>query len=174
MGKNDNLYSEGLEQFPLKTVVTENGLYLLWFALGAYLCWRFMPVIGFVYLGFGVLMSGYIMRIIVCGNCYYYGKGCHTGWGKLSAMFCKKGDIENFGAGISGVVIPFFYGSMALVPVVFSVIVNIRSFSAVLTALTVVFVFVVYMSAYKFRTAACSVCKMKYVCPGSNEQKEVS
>ncbi|MCK9152565.1 hypothetical protein [Methanobacterium alcaliphilum] len=31
-----------------------------------------------------------------CVNCYYYGKVCGFGKGKLSALFFKKGDISKF------------------------------------------------------------------------------
>jgi len=56
--------------------------------------------------GFGILVSVFYLLYCLwleirvlrksCANCYYYGKVCGTGKGKLCAMFFKKGDPQAF------------------------------------------------------------------------------
>jgi len=67
---------------------------------------------------YAVAMVYFVMRKLVCTNCYYYGKWCNMGWGKLAARMYKPGNIERFVecAGIK--IAPFFYASLSLIPLV--------------------------------------------------------
>lgn len=164
--EQQTIYEQGLEQYSIGTIVTENVFMALWLAIGAYLCWLLMPLIGWIYLGFGLTMVLFVMRILVCGKCYYHGKRCHTGWGKLSALYCKQGDVKDFGKGISGAIIPLFYGLMALIPLVTGIIATIKNFTFITLVVIVVFLFVVVMSSFTLRKKSCAQCKMKHLCPG--------
>jgi hypothetical protein len=125
------LFNNGFEKYPITTVLLENSLMLIWILTGAYLCALISPTVGWVYLAFGLSMVLVIMRILVCRNCYYYSKRCHTGWGKLSAMYCKPGNISRFGCGAAGAVIPIFYSSMALIPLILGIISFVKSFTSI-------------------------------------------
>jgi len=89
-------YKNALEQYPKSSAVIGNLAMLLWITLGTIACWFFSPLIAGIYLAFAVLMVFIVLRKLVCTNCCYYGKWCSIGWGKLSAVFFKKGDIEKF------------------------------------------------------------------------------
>lgn len=172
MTKNESkLFNAGLEQFPLSTIVLENTILLLWILTGSYLCYAFMPVVGYAYLTYGFSMVLVIMRIMVCKNCYYHGKRCHTGWGKLSALYTKKGEITKFGCGAGGAIIPVFYGSMALLPLVLAIIELISNFSITTLITLLAFLPIVYLSSAGMRKKACVQCKMKEICPGSLDKK---
>lgn len=161
------LFEEGLEIFPLKTMVAENILFLFWILLGSYLCASLSKVVGWAYLIYGSSMLIVFMRILVCKNCYYHGKWCHSGWGKLSALYCKQGEITRFGCGAGGAIIPIFYGSMALIPIILAVITLIKSFSILILGILVLFIPVVALSSTILRKKVCVQCKMKNLCPGS-------
>ncbi|MBU1535442.1 hypothetical protein KKF84_08975 [Myxococcota bacterium] len=165
--KKKELYHEGLEEYPRATVFIENLLFVLWLGVGAFLCWTFLPLIAWIYLGFGVTMMLFVMRIAVCKNCYYHNKRCHTGWGKLSALYCRHGEITNFCRGVAGALIPAFYGSIALVPMVLGVIAMVKQFSVVKLSAFIVFLFIITMSSVILRKKSCDTCKMKLICPGS-------
>ena len=87
MEDEPEFYEAGLEEHPKSTIIFGNLVMLIWFALGAISCWFFIPLIAWIYLAFAIIMVGIVLRKIVCTNCYYYGKWCHIGWGKLSACF---------------------------------------------------------------------------------------
>lgn len=167
MEQNKGLFEGGVEKYPTFNVLLDNLLIFLWIFFGGYLCWFFMPVIGWIYLGFGLIMVLGILRVIVCQNCYYHGKKCHSAWGKLSAMYCRQGDYHKFGAGIIGPIILTFWGSMALVPIILGVISIIQYFSFLKLVLMVTFFIIVMLSAIILRKDTCGKCKMKYLCPGS-------
>ena len=161
------LWPEGIEEYPVSTVIIENIFIVLWLILGAYLCWVFSSIAGIVYLAFGLFMVLFVMRIFVCKNCYYHGKLCHTGWGKLSALYTDHGNEDIFCRGAIGAIVPAFYGVMALIPLIFMVISLIRDFTIMTIIIGIVFLFISSMSSIFLRKKACEKCKMKIVCPGN-------
>ena len=168
--KEIELFQNGLDEYPISTVIIENLFIFLWIAAGTFLCWVFVPVIGWIYLGFGLMMVLFVMRILVCKNCYYHGKRCHTGWGKLSAIYCEQGELNHFCCGIGGAIVPLFYGSMALLPLILAVLSMVKAFSLITMFTTMVFIFIVVTGSFTFRKKACVVCKMRIMCPGYAEK----
>jgi hypothetical protein len=83
------------ECFPIWIVVLSNFVGVLIYLIGAY-----------VLAGFGLWLSGlYLLycfglelRLLKghCVNCYYYGKSCGFGKGKLCAWLFKQGDPRKF------------------------------------------------------------------------------
>jgi len=167
MEKEKKIFDEGLERFSLNTVYFSNLLIVLWIFLGAIACWFLSPVVSFLYLGISILMVFFILRRLVCVNCYYYDKWCHTGWGKLSVLLFKKGKIENFNTCAGIKIAPITYGLLSLTPVIFLIISLIFDFNFL--KLLVLFLLLLF-SLFSFiiaRQKACNKCKMKYICPGS-------
>jgi hypothetical protein len=160
------LYQEGLEEYPVSAVLVENVFMFLWIAVGTFLCWIFLPIVAWIYLLFGLIMVLWVMRILVCKSCYYHGKRCHTGWGKLSAIYCQQGELGDFGSGIGGAIIPIFYGSMVLLPLILGVISIIQGSSLLKISMVLTFLFIAIMSSVVLRKKTCAVCKMKHICPG--------
>lgn len=162
-----DLFEDGLEEYPKASVFIENIFMFLWIAFGSFLCWMFIPLIGWIYLGFGLVMVLFVMRILVCKNCYYHGERCHIGWGKLSASYCNRGDLNHFGKGIGGIIVPIFYASIALFPLIFGTISLIREFSLIKVCILMTYLLIFMTSSFIQRKKACSLCKMKNICPGS-------
>jgi hypothetical protein len=83
------------ENYPLAIVIGSNLLSLLIYVIGAIILSRFSViwVIGYVlfilFLEFR-LLSGH------CVDCYYFGKTCAFGKGRLSALFFRRGSPEKF------------------------------------------------------------------------------
>jgi len=111
----EKLYENGLEEHPKSIAVIGNLIMLLWISLGTVACWFFNPIVAGVYLAFAVVMVFIVLRKLVCTNCYYYGKWCPIGWGKLSALFFRKGSIEKFSTGIGVKLAPLTYGLLTLI-----------------------------------------------------------
>ena len=83
------------EKFPSWIVMVSSLFSVLIYFLGAFI----MLQLGWIALG------GYIVYILFleyrliskhCVNCYYWGKICGFGKGKISSWFFKKGDISKF------------------------------------------------------------------------------
>jgi len=166
------IYEQGIENYPKTTVVLANLAMLIWVALGTISCWFLAPIAAWIYLPLAVIMVWVVLRRLVCVDCYYYGKWCGTGWGKLSAVFFKQGNIENFATSIGVKLAPMTYGLLSLIPLVLVIVALIQ---AVTVAKIVVLVLLLLMSVYSgfiSRQKSCVGCKMRLMCPGSTAKGE--
>src|SRR5450759_3893107 len=86
---------ERLERYPRSTGIAGNLSMRGWIALGTAACYFFNPIAALVFLAVALLLVFVVLRKLVCTNCYYYDKWCATGWGKLSALMFKKGNMKH-------------------------------------------------------------------------------
>ncbi|MFC2012729.1 hypothetical protein ACFLUE_00420 [Chloroflexota bacterium] len=83
------------ENSPLWIVILANTVSLAILAAGAFVMYK----IGWIWLALYILYSAWLeIRLLrkSCVNCYYYGKACAFGRGKVSRLFFKKGDTNRF------------------------------------------------------------------------------
>ena len=161
------LYERGIEESPISQIIFGNIMMLGWIALGTISCWFIQPVISWLYLSIALVMVFIVLRKLVCTNCYYYGKRCLVGWGKLSAMFFSQGNIERFSTCVGTKVAPLTYGLLTLIPLVLCIVAIVQQ---VTPAKIVVLVLLLAISAYSGsigRKRSCAKCKMKLICPGA-------
>ncbi len=173
MMKTDiKLYEQGLEEYTKSGIIFGNFIMILWIILGTIACYFFQPLIALIYFVFAVVMIFIVLRKLVCINCYYYGKMCSLGWGKLSALFFKKGDIEKFSTSTGIKLAPLTYGLLTLIPVVLIIISIIREFTMIQEfniskiAVAVLLLLISFYSGAISRKKSCENCKMCLVCLG--------
>ncbi|OQX20971.1 MAG: hypothetical protein BWK75_04200 [Candidatus Altiarchaeales archaeon A3] len=160
------LYEPGLEEYPKSGIIVGNFMMILWIALGTIACYFFHPLIALVYFAFAIMMVFVVLRKLVCTNCYYYGKRCSIGWGKLSALFFKKGDIEKFSTSIGIKLAPLTYGLLTLVPIVLIIISIIQEFTIPKITVMIFLLLISFYSGAISRKKSCENCKMRLICPG--------
>jgi hypothetical protein len=118
---------ERYENVPLSLVLVCNLVPISMYVIGALILSGFGIWMTVLYL---VLCLGIEYRVMraSCTNCYYYGKWCGFGKGKLSALLFKKGDPQRkVGITISWRdVLPDFL--VVLVPLVGGIVLLIRDF----------------------------------------------
>jgi len=161
------IYEQGLEEYPKTSAVMGNLFMILWIALGTVACWLFYPLIAWIYLAFAVIMVFVVLRKLVCPNCYYYDKWCNIGWGKLCALFFKKGDMEKFSTSPGIKIAPLVYGSLTLIPFILLVISMFKGFSLIKLSVVVLLVLIGFYSGTISRKKSCAKCRMRLICPGS-------
>lgn len=87
--------TECYETYPLWIILLSNFVSIAIYLLGAFiiyqlgLIWLLLYILYILFLEFKVMKKS-------CPNCYYFGKCCAFGKGKLSSIFFKKGDSKNF------------------------------------------------------------------------------
>lgn len=167
MSEKIKIYKEGLEKYLKEDVILGNFLMVLWIFLGAASCWFFSPLAAMIYFDFAVLMIVFVLRKALCANCYYYNKRCNMGWGKLSALFFKKGNIGKFNKGVGQKLAPITYGLLTAVPIVLILISIFQDFSAVKIAVLVSLLLISFYSGAVRRKKTCAKCKMRLICKGS-------
>ena len=167
MSPKIKLYEQGLEKYPKGEIVFNNVLFILLIALGTIACRFIHPVLGWIYLSFAIVMVGIVLRRLVCTNCYYYDKWCSIGWGKLSALFFSRGDIERFKESVGVKLAPAVYGLLMAVPLILTVFSIFQRFT---TSKVVVLSLLLLLSFYSGRISrkkGCIRCRMRLICPGS-------
>ena len=84
----NNLYDDGLETFPLLWVIGQNLFLIIYFAVGFIglypLQLNNIPILSILFILYFLIVLIFTLRKHLCTHCYYYGKWCHCGWGKLS------------------------------------------------------------------------------------------
>ena len=83
------------EDYPLAIVIGSNLLSLTIYVIGAFILSRFGIIWAISYIIFILLLE---FRLLGghCVDCYYYGKTCAFGKGRLSALLFRKGSPEKF------------------------------------------------------------------------------
>lgn len=87
--------TKSYENFPVRIVILSNLVTVLLYAAGLIIMIRLGWIAALLYL---VLVLSLEYRLIAkhCVKCYYWGKTCGFGQGRLSSLFFKKGDPEKF------------------------------------------------------------------------------
>ncbi len=156
---------EYYENYPLSTVLTASLLQLSIFSMGAYI----ISLTGLIWMAVYIIFILWMeIRLMTksCVNCYYYGKTCFSGMGRLAPLF-KKGDPDKFINGeISLVdVIPDFIVSFA--PAVAGIILLVKDFSVPLLAVVLSLIaLTTWGNGFVRSTLACKNCKQRLLgCP---------
>jgi hypothetical protein len=166
MDNEVKIYEDGLESYPKSKIFLSNFLMLIWIILGTIACYLLNPLFGWIYLLFALLMILVVLRKLVCTNCYYYDKWCSMGWGKLSAIFFKKGKIENFEKSLGLKLAMITYPSLMIIPIILILISIFKDFNFFKIFILVFLFAVSFYSSFVTRKKTCAVCKMKLFCPG--------
>ncbi|MBN1781796.1 hypothetical protein JW948_11765 [bacterium] len=83
------------ENYPFRMILCANLVSLTVYALGIYIFMQWGTVWGAAFLIYCLLMEINLYRK-GCAHCWYYGKNCCFGRGKIAALFFKKGDPDIF------------------------------------------------------------------------------
>ena len=87
--------AKSYENFPIWMVLLSNLAAISTYIIGAYILWGFGILFSALYLLYCLLMEIMVLRRS-CVDCYYYGKICGLGKGKLCSTLFKKGNPERF------------------------------------------------------------------------------
>lgn len=165
--EKQELYKEGLEEYSLCCVIGQNVFLLIYFAIGFIGMWSLQiynfPAVSILYGLFLIVMLLFLLRKHLCTHCYYYGKFCNVGWGKLSAFMFKK-NSGNYGLGVKLASITWTVATS--VPIIGIVVSLVLSFSIFGLILLILFISLSLINII-IHKKVCEKCKMKFICPAS-------
>ena len=154
------------ENFPVRIVLLSNGVAILIYALGAYILGRLGILFAILYLLYCLWVEVSVLRAS-CVHCYYYGKVCGLGKGKLCSWLFQKGDPQRFvEREVSWrEIVP---DMMVLIfPLVGGIVLLIKAFTWLLVVMLVILVFLsLGGNAIVRGSFACKYCKQREIgCP---------
>src|SRR5512145_2836261 len=154
------------ENYPIGTVMLSNLVSWAIYGLGFYLMYGLGLVFALLYLQYILILEFRLIRYH-CTYCYYWGKTCGFGKGRISALLFKKGDALKFcSRSISWKsMIPDIL--VSLVPMTVGIILLIIKFNFVqLFALLLLVLLATTGSGYIRGKLTCSFCKQRELgCP---------
>ncbi len=162
--KTDN---QCYESYPGWMVVLSNALTISIYIIGAFILYGLGIIFTALYLLFCLFME---IRLLKkgCVNCYYYGKTCAFGKGRLSSYLFKKGDPELFyQEEVSWyAVLPDFL--VFLIPLAGGIILLFINFSWI-TLILILTIVILSLGGNPFiRSLSCKHCKQRELgCPAA-------
>lgn len=154
------------ENYPIGIVILSNFVSLAIYGLGFIIIFKLGLAFSLLYLLY-ILILEYRLIKKHCTNCFYWGKTCGFGKGRLSSWFFSKGDISKFC--IKNMtwkdMIPDFL--VLLIPLVTGIILLILKFDFILlSALLLLLLLTTIGNGFIRGTLTCKYCKQKELgCP---------
>ena len=155
-----------LDKYPFSTIFISNFVSLAIYGIGAYIMFRVSTVSLAIYLVFIVVLE-ILLYIKSCKDCFYYGKLCAFGKGKIACLIIKKGNPVDFSNR------PVSWRSVApdllvtLIPMITAVVLMIVDFHWMQPVLLVLLILLTsagnsYVRGYR----SCKYCKQRELgCP---------
>jgi len=156
------------ENYPFWIIMVFNFVSTAIYVIGAYIMYRVGIIWLVIYLLYIIFLETRILSIS-CVRCYYYGKSCAFGRGKISCLFFKKGESQKFSQRqiTWKAIIPDFL--VSIIPAVIGIVLLIRDFNW-LILLLIVILFLLSSAGNGFirGSLACKHCKQQDLgCPAA-------
>jgi uncharacterized protein (TIGR02246 family) len=161
--------TERFENYPSRIVILSNLVSLFIYGLGYFIMFQLGLIFSVLFLIY-ILAFEYRLIRYHCINCYYWGKTCGFGKGRLSSLLFKKGDISKL-----------CYKEMkwtdmipdilvSLIPIIVGIVLLILKFNPfLLFALLLLAVLTTVGNGYIRGTLTCRYCKQRELgCPANN------
>ena len=163
-----NQSTKTYENYPFGFVFLANTLAFTTYGIGAYIFYGFGALATFAYLLYCLMIELRLFKKS-CIDCYYYGKTCFSGRGRICALIYKKGDPARFlktQINFWDLIPDFLVG---LAPVFAGIVLLILDFTWCLVGLTVfLFILSFFGNALLRGNLACKFCKQRELgCPAA-------
>lgn len=160
--KSDKITS--IKRVPLGLVILDNIPLLTMYMFGTLIIRKFSIIIAIIYVFYSFLSIIWFWAKI-CPHCNYYGtSGCPCGYGKISALFFKKGSSANFRKIFKRNIIAVY--PSWFIPPVFGIYLLISSYSTGLLFLNISFALVGFVFIPLIaKKVGCKDCAIKQDCP---------
>ena len=132
------------------------------FGLGIYFFWNIHSFLGLAYVIYSLVALTLILPLSRCISCYYHGKACNTGWGRVAAYLFPKGDeskyVENYTYNI-------FLHLLWILPLLVSLAQLARRRSLLALILFGAYLLILLLERIILKKLACARCHQREFCP---------
>jgi len=163
------------ENYPCWGILISNLLEVIIYFIGAFILYQLGLIWMFFYLIYILILQIMVLKKS-CVNCYYYGKYCAFGKGKLASLFFKKGSKNFCQRKVTWKdIIPDFL--VSIIPIIVGIVILIINFSWLILGLIMLLILFSFTGTGLVRgKIACKYCKQREIgCPASelfNKNKE--
>ncbi len=159
------------DSYPKPVIIIRWIVLAIAFILGIYILWGIKDVVGLAYVIYSLAALTLILPLSRCASCFYHGKACNTGWGKVAAYLFPKGDeskyVDNYSYSI-------FLHLLWLIPLLGALFRLIRSRNVLTLSLFAGYVLVLLLEKIVLKKLGCVKCHQREFCPAVPFKKEKS
>ncbi len=153
------------ENYPPSTIFISNLLNLSIYAIGFYILFQLGLVYSLLYLVYLLFLEIKLLGRS-CVHCYYFGKNCAFGKGKLASLFFRKNKkkLIECKIGWKDLILDFL---VSLIPAITGIFLLIKKFNGI-NLLLIIILFILTSSGNGFvrKNLACKYCKQReFGCP---------
>lgn len=150
------------ENYPLLIILIRWIILLLAFGLGIYVLLKLHHMLALIYIIYSIVALTLILPLSRCVSCFYHGKFCNTGWGKIAAYLFKKGDESKY---VDHYNYAIFLHLLWLVPLLVALLQLIRKRDVFALSIFLIYLFVLFIEKIILKKLCCKRCRQREFCP---------
>ena len=133
------------------------------FGLGIYILFHLEDYLAYIYVFYGVICLTLVLPLSRCVYCYYHGRVCDSGFGKIAAYLFPKNDESKYPS-------KYVYFSLTypfwLFPGLIGFAQVLRERSLECLILFLAFLLALFLERVFLKIAGCRNCHQRRICPG--------
>jgi len=150
------------DNYPAHIIIIRWTILFLAFALGIYVLLEFHHMLAIVYIVYAFVALTLILPLSRCGSCFYHGRFCNTGWGKIAAYLFKKGDESTY---VDHYNYAIFLHLLWLIPLLVALLQLVRKRDVFALSIFVIYVFILFVEKISLKKLCCKRCHQREFCP---------
>lgn len=150
------------ENYPKHIIIIRWIILLSAFALGIYVLHEIHEILAIIYILYSVIALTLILPLSRCVSCFYYGKFCNTGWGKIAAYLFRKGDESKY---VDHYNYTIFLHLLWLVPLLAASLQLVRERDVFVAVILVAYLFILFVEKIILKKICCKRCHLREFCP---------
>jgi hypothetical protein len=152
-----------LANYPWTTPLIENTVWGGVYLLGSATFWFIHPWAAGAYLAYSLACMYLLLPRLVCTSCFYYGRRCHSGQGRIASLLFSPRSQAEFASRFRSMRLaaPIF-----LAPLLAGIVMLFVRFSPRLAACTLAFgILALGCTRLVTKRLGCPRCRQRHVCP---------
>ena len=160
--KNEAIEFTFCENYPKHIIITRWIILLIAFALGIYILLGLNDALAIIYVIYSVIALNLILPLSRCVSCFYHGKVCNTGWGKIAGYLFEKGDESKY---VDLYNYAIFLHLLWLVPLLVALLQLVRKRSILALSIFLIYIFILFVEKIILKKMCCKRCHQREFCP---------
>lgn len=150
------------ENYPKPIIIIRWLILVTAFVLGIYVLFEIHYTFAIIYVIYSVVALTLILPLSRCASCFYHGKLCNTGWGKIAAYLFKKGDESRY---VDYYNYATFLHLLWLVPLLVALLQLVRRRDIFVLSIFVLYLLILFIEKVVLKKLCCRRCHQKEFCP---------
>ena len=150
------------DSYPRPVIIIRWIILGMAFVLGLYILWGIKEVLGLAYIIYSLVALTMILPLSRCVSCFYHGRSCNTGWGKVAAYLFPKGDeskyVDNYSYSI-------FLHLLWIIPLLGGFLQLARRKNLPALSVLAGYAFLLLVEKIVLKKLTCARCRQREFCP---------